>query len=277
MSNQSSSSPKPSRSSGTNNAVVLIAAVAVVAVIAGIVAIGLLVGNSSGTNGAAQRDAPKPPPVTTQAPAGHTITPPQNTPSTPAQTNLPALTCSKPPALPAKPQHFAKPPSKALAENATWEATVTTNCGPIVIDLDGKAAPQTVASFLFLAQQKYFDDVPCHRLVPSGIFVLQCGDPTGTGSGGPGYGFGMENAPPNGDYPPGTVAMARTSDPNSNGSQFFIVYQDSTIQDPTGYSIFGNVVKGLDIVRAIAARGLASDGVAPKQPVSILHVSVKKL
>lgn len=158
--------------------------------------------------------------------------------------------------------------------------TLETNCGPIVMDLDGKAAPQTVASFLFLSEKHFFDNVPCHRLTTAAqqLFVLQCGDPTGTGSGGPGYGYGIENAPPTGAFPAGTVAMARTSDPNSNGSQFFIVYADTTL--PTqggGYSIFGKVVQGLQIVKQIAAKGLAANGTAPAQPVSILSVAVKRL
>jgi peptidyl-prolyl cis-trans isomerase B (cyclophilin B) len=164
-----------------------------------------------------------------------------------------------------------------LAQNATWRVTLKTNCGDIVMDLDGKAAPQTVASFIFLSQQKYFDNTKCHRLTTEGLYVLQCGDPTGTGTGGPGYGYGIENAPPDGEYPTGTVAMARTADPNSNGSQFFIVYKNTTL--PTqggGYSIFGNVVQGIDIVQALAARGLASDGTAPAQPISILNVTVQK-
>ena len=100
------------------------------------------------------------------------------------------------------------------------------------MELDGAKAPQTVASFLGLARSGYWNDSPCHRLVTSGIYVLQCGDPTGTGSGGPGYGFGVENAPKDGQYPAGTLAMARTSDPNSNGGQFFIVYKQTSCRTP---------------------------------------------
>jgi peptidyl-prolyl cis-trans isomerase B (cyclophilin B) len=191
------------------------------------------------------------------------------------------LDCSQAPPAPGKADNYDQPPPKTLADDATWTATITTNCGDIVMKLDGKVAPQTVSSFVFLAQKHYFDASPCHRLTTSGIFVLQCGDPTGTGSGGPGYGFGIENAPPNGAFPRGTVAMARTSDPNSNGSQFFIVYQDTTL--PTeggGYSIFGRVTQGLDIVDGIAKGGSdgsnsAGDG-HPNQPISILSVSVTK-
>jgi peptidyl-prolyl cis-trans isomerase B (cyclophilin B) len=147
------------------------------------------------------------------------------------------------------------------------------------MSLNGKAAPQTVSSFVFLAQKGFFDDSPCHRLTTSGIYVLQCGDPTGSGGGGPGYSFGIENAPANGDYPTGTVAMARASSPNSNGSQFFMVYHDTKL--PTqggGYTIFGTVTSGLKILDQLAAAGVVgggSDG-SPAQPISILNVSVQK-
>jgi peptidyl-prolyl cis-trans isomerase B (cyclophilin B) len=204
--------------------------------------------------------------------------------STPDESTSPVntgLDCSQPPATPAQAQKYDKPPAKSLADGAMWTATIKTNCGDIVMQLNGKDAPQTVSSFVFLAQKHFYDESPCHRLTTSSIFVLQCGDPTGTGSGGPGYGYGIENAPPDGSFPRGTVAMARASAPNSNGSQFFIVYQNTSL--PTqggGYSIFGKVTKGLDIVDGIAKAGTdnangSGDG-HPNQPISILSVSVKK-
>jgi peptidyl-prolyl cis-trans isomerase B (cyclophilin B) len=250
---------------------VLIIAGIVVAIIVGFVAIAQLTGNGSSSSASQTPGTPTAPTTPTITSSPSVSSPPPTTPST-----LPPLHCRPAPPNPQHPQQFASPPDPSLAQNATWEATITTNCGPIVIDLDGKAAPQTVASFIFLSQKKFYDNVPCHRLVTSGIYVLQCGDPTGTGSGGPGYEYKLENAPADGDYPPGTVAMARTSDPNSNGSQFFICYQDTQLPAP-GYSIFGKVVKGLDLVQAIAANGIASNGVAPKQPISMLSISLKKL
>ncbi|MEP7016444.1 MAG: peptidylprolyl isomerase [Actinomycetota bacterium] len=169
-------------------------------------------------------------------------------------------------------------PDKKIAAGKTFIATVTTNCGVITMELDGTLAPQTVASFLGLAESGYWVDSPCHRLTVAkdGIFVLQCGDPTGTGGGNPGYGFGVENAPRDSIFPPGTLAMARTSDPKSNGGQFFIVYQKTVLQDPVGYSIFGKVTSGMDIVDKIAKAGLAPAGgsTAPLQPISILKVAV---
>ncbi len=189
-----------------------------------------------------------------------------------------AAGCEKPPALQATPKSFATVPDKKAAAGKTFLATVTTTCGDLTFELDGAAAPQTVASFNFLAKEGFWAPSPCHRVTSAGIFVLQCGDPTGTGSGGPGYGFGVENAPKDGVYPAGTLAMARTSDPNSNGSQFFITYEKTSL--PTtggGYTIFGKVTGGLDIVKKIASHKAlppnTNDG-TPVAPISILSVKV---
>lgn len=184
--------------------------------------------------------------------------------------------CSPAPAAP-KSVTSMKLPDKATAAGKTFQAVITTNCGDITLDLDGAKAPQTVASFVALAKGGYWADSPCHRLTTSGIYVLQCGDPLGGTGPGPGYTFGIENAPADGAYPKGAIAMARTSDPNSNGGQFFLVYKDTAL--PTeggGYSIFGTVTAGMDIVEKIAAAGVsggAGDG-APAAPISILKVAV---
>ncbi len=153
----------------------------------------------------------------------------------------------------------------------TTALSLTTNCGDIEIALDS-AAPKTATIMSFLARNKYFDATPCHRLTTSGIFVLQCGDPTGSGSGGPGFKFADENLPAatNGTftYPRGTVAMAN-SGANTNGSQFFLVYKDSPL--PPNYSVWGQITKGLDVIDAVAGAGVvdgAGDG-APAQPVTI--------
>ncbi|MDE9367335.1 peptidylprolyl isomerase [Luteipulveratus sp. YIM 133132] len=159
-------------------------------------------------------------------------------------------------------------------------ATIRTNCGDITLELDGAKAPQTVASFVQLAQKAYWKDSPCHRLTTAGLHVLQCGDPTGTGSGGPGYGYGIENAPVDGNYPAGTLAMARGQLPDTNGGQFFFVYDTTVLPtDGGGYSIFGRVTSGMDILARIAKAGVEStsanpyDG-PPAQPISILSVAV---
>jgi peptidyl-prolyl cis-trans isomerase B (cyclophilin B) len=190
----------------------------------------------------------------------------------------PAGECIEPPALPDSPPTFDEVPDASIAEDAVWEATLVTSCGEIVVELFGDKAPQTVSSFIHLAREGYWYDSPCHRLVTSGIFVLQCGDPTGSGSGGPGYGYGVENAPGDYRYPRGTLAMARTQDPNSNGGQFFIVYDDTELPDPVGYSIFGEVVEGMEIVDQVAEAGVGGSlgPEAPVQPISILDVRVEK-
>ncbi|WP_347354940.1 peptidylprolyl isomerase [Intrasporangium sp.] len=189
-----------------------------------------------------------------------------------------AAGCQQPPALQQTPKSFATVPDKKTAAGRTFLATVTTTCGDLTLELDGTKAPQAVASFVFLAKQGYWAPSPCHRVTSAGIFVLQCGDPTGTGSGGPGYGFGVENAPKDGVYPAGTLAMARTSDPKSNGGQFFIAYEKTKL--PTsggGYTIFGRVTGGLDIVKKIASHKALppnpNDG-TPVSPISILSVKV---
>lgn len=157
------------------------------------------------------------------------------------------------------------PPSEPLAAES---ATIATNLGDIVVALDPQAAPCTVNSFLSLAQQGYFDDTLCHRVVPG--FVLQCGDPTATGTGGPGYSFDDELT---GDesYTAGTFAMANAG-PNTNGSQFFIVLEDSQL--PAAYTVFGSVDEaGLTLAREVADQGNGPDGVAPAIEVRITSVS----
>lgn len=141
-------------------------------------------------------------------------------------------------------------PDQAVSEFREWTGEIVIGEEPLAISLDGQAAPQGVANFVSLAQEGFYDSTSCHRLVTEGIFVLQCGDPTGTGQGNPGYAFGpIENAPEDNLYPAGTIAMARPPE-NSDGmgSQFFIVYQDSTIPADSagGYTVLGRVTEPLD-------------------------------
>ena len=161
--------------------------------------------------------------------------------------------------------------------SATYQATIATNRGNIVINLLNSKAPCTVNSFVSLADQKYFNSTPCHRLTTAGIFVLQCGDPTGTGSGGPGYQFYTENLT-GATYPAGEVAMARATDPDTNGSQFFLVYKNSPL--PASYTPFGTIVSGLNIIQNVAKAGSdnsnrSGDG-HPKEKVEIESVTIKK-
>ena len=150
--------------------------------------------------------------------------------------------------------------------------------GLIGAKLDADKTPCTVNSFVSLAKQGFFDKTPCHRLTatPATIFVLQCGDPTGTGTGGPGYTIPDELSG-NETYGPGTLAMAKTQQPNSGGSQFFIVYRNTPL--PPNYTVFGQVdAAGLKAVRKVAKQGTDNafgDGDGhPKVPVTIDSVTV---
>jgi peptidyl-prolyl cis-trans isomerase B (cyclophilin B) len=204
---------------------------------------------------------------------------------TPSASSSPASSIANPcPAPtagpPATPLQLSAAPPASAAQGRTWTGTIATSCGAVEVTLDGAKAPRAVASFITLAQKGFFKDTPCHRLTTSGIFVLQCGDPTGTGTGGPGYTFGpVENAPGDDVYPTGTLAMARQSGNGSSmGSQFFIVYKPSTIPSDSagGYTVFGQVTSGLDVVRRVAAAGSkpTGDG-APNTPISIEQVSLQ--
>lgn len=171
-------------------------------------------------------------------------------------------------------------PPASLSQNRTWTGSLTLDKAPLTISLDGKRAPQAVASFVSLARSGFYDGTPCHRLTTkaAGISVLQCGDPTGTGQGGPGYSFGpLENVPKSGTYPIGTLAMARGQEADSQGSQFFIVYGPTKLPAP-GYTVFGKVTGGLaTLEKNVTSKGVDSptgDG-APKAKVSIESVSVR--
>jgi peptidyl-prolyl cis-trans isomerase B (cyclophilin B) len=142
-------------------------------------------------------------------------------------------------------------PGKHAPNIGTYTATIVTNRGSIVLKLDAAKAPCTVNSFVYLASKKYFDATPCHRLTTAGIFVLQCGDPTGTGGGGPGYQFADENLA-GAVYRAGTVAMANAG-PGTNGSQFFLVYKNTTLAP--NYTPFGMITSGLDVLAKVAAAG----------------------
>jgi peptidyl-prolyl cis-trans isomerase B (cyclophilin B) len=184
--------------------------------------------------------------------------------------------CSPPPALQKVHQTFSHAPALTISRT-TYTARVVTNCGTIIISLDGKHAPQTVNSFAFLSRKGYFNDTPCHRLTTSGIFVLQCGDPTGSGTGGPGYTIPDENLK-GATYPAGTVAMANTGQPHTGGSQFFFVYANTAL--PPHYTPFGRVTAGLDVLTRIAKAGTDNangpgDG-HPKQQVVIESFGVTK-
>ncbi|MGC0363911.1 peptidyl-prolyl cis-trans isomerase B (cyclophilin B) [Rhodococcus sp. 27YEA15] len=181
------------------------------------------------------------------------------------------------------------PSTTGVSTEGTVTVSLSTTAGPIGMQLNRAQAPCTVNSVVSLAEQNYFDDSPCHRLVTSpGLQILQCGDPSGQGTGGPGYGFDneyptttyAENDP---DlslpvvYPRGTLAMANSGRPGSNGSQFFLVYEDSVL--PPSYTVFGTIDDaGLSTVEKIAAGGddgsMPAGGGAPATPITIETATV---
>jgi peptidyl-prolyl cis-trans isomerase B (cyclophilin B) len=196
--------------------------------------------------------------------------------ASPAAVAEPARTCSYPASGTPAARSVGKPPVKPDYQ-ASYAATIRTNRGNVVIHLLNSKATCTVNSFVYLAARKYFNSTKCHRLTTtSPLFVLQCGDPAGTGSGGPGYKFSDENLA-GAKYTAGTVAMAN-SGPNTNGSQFFLVYRNSKLAP--SYTPFGRVVKGLGIIQNVARAGSDNanghgDG-HPKEKVVIESITIKK-
>jgi peptidyl-prolyl cis-trans isomerase B (cyclophilin B) len=173
------------------------------------------------------------------------------------------------------------PSTTTPAKSGKVDVLLQTSRGPMTFQLDRAAAPCTVESFASLAEQGYYNSTSCHRLTTSGIYVLQCGDPLGNGSGGPGYTI-PDEATGKETYPAGTIAMARTQSAHSGGSQFFIVYKDSpTLQRQLGklqYTVFGKVTSGLKVVQTVAAAGsdnsYGTDDGKPKLPIKFNSVNV---
>ncbi|MFI8835611.1 peptidylprolyl isomerase [Streptomyces afghaniensis] len=198
--------------------------------------------------------------------------------------------CEKPAAGKVKPETWKKEPAMTIDESAKYTMKLDTTCGEIDIALKASAAPHTVNSFNFLAGKGYFDHSKCHRLTNQGIYVLQCGDPQGTGMGGPGYTIPDENLKDKslkgGVYPAGTVAMANQYNAqtkqgrNSGGSQFFLVYQDSQLSPD--YTPFGTVSEaGMKVLKKIAAAGAQAPdpqtgNTAPNATVVINKATVAK-
>jgi peptidyl-prolyl cis-trans isomerase B (cyclophilin B) len=194
--------------------------------------------------------------------------------------------CAKPAAGTVGKKQWKKEPAVTIDTKATYQFTLKTTCGTIPITMDAAKAPHTVNSFDFLAGQGYFDHSKCHRLVTAGIYVLQCGDPTGTGSGGPGYTIPDENLKSLGKpvksgtykgtvtYKRGTVAMANTGKAHTGGSQFFLVYKDSPLGP--NYTPFGTVTKaGMKVLDKIAKAGTSGEqGDGPPNATVVINKAV---
>ncbi|CAN2180643.1 PpiB Peptidyl-prolyl cis-trans isomerase (rotamase) - cyclophilin family [Candidatus Nanopelagicaceae bacterium] len=186
---------------------------------------------------------------------------------------VPAIKCKATKAVGHTPPSVA--PAEKLPKRFARTFTFDTNCGTIVVTTVGAKAPITITQLATLARGGFFNNTLCHRLTTQGLYVLQCGDPTATGGGGPNFTYRDENLPVEGlnNYPAGTVAMAN-SGPGTNGSQFFLVFADTTLG--ANYTIWGTITQGLDIVKAIAKAGVKGGGAdgAPNQPISINRVTV---
>lgn len=172
-----------------------------------------------------------------------------------------------------EPLQWSSAPAMQLEAGADYWARLTTSKGEMVVDLDETGAPLTVNNFVFLAEQGYYTNVPFHRIISG--FMVQTGDPTGRGSGGPGYRFADEVVTK--DYLRGTLAMANAG-PNTNGSQFFICHVDLTGRLPKNYTIFGQLTEGFDVLDAIASvqvRPSASGEMSsPVEPVTLVSVEI---
>jgi cyclophilin family peptidyl-prolyl cis-trans isomerase len=172
-----------------------------------------------------------------------------------------------------KPQFFGPPKLKIDVEKR-YRVTLETSCGDIVIDMDPSTAPQTVNSFVFLAKRDYFDGQFFHRIAAS-IDVIQSGDPTGTGTGGPGYTI-PDELQGGETYGPGVVAMANTGAPDSGGSQFFVIVGPNghALDDQASYTVFGEVVRGLDVAERIFGFAPESGDGQPTEAVYVDDVTV---
>ncbi len=168
------------------------------------------------------------------------------------------------------------PSTSDIPRSGQQKVTITTNQGVVEFTMDTAKAPCAAHSFTFLAGKKFYDNTPCHRLLVTGAYMLQCGDPSGTGTGGPGYQYASENLPTGQTppYPAGTVAIANAASPDTNGSQFFLVYKDSSFDGPN-YPVLGQITRGLDVLLKIAAGGTSGPQQdTPNTKVQIASVTV---
>jgi peptidyl-prolyl cis-trans isomerase B (cyclophilin B) len=227
-------------------------------VIAVVIAFGIWFFNHDSNNPVVAASGTSVAPSTTEPPPGTTAAP----------TPCPNADGSSP-----KTQTFGAAPATCIDPTKIYTATVETNKGVFTVALDATKAPTTVNNFVALARYHYFDDTPCHRIISG--FVVQCGDPTGKGTGGPGYEIADE-LPAAGEYKIGSLAMAN-SGPNTNGSQFVIITGDQGAALPASYSLFGQVSDGFDTtVKAMeaAANPDSPNGVPPKEPITITKVTI---
>ena len=169
-------------------------------------------------------------------------------------------------------EQYSNPPDLVIEPGKQYTAIFKTERGDIRVNLFADKAPKTVNNFVFLAREGFYDNPTFHRVIPD--FMVQGGDPTGTGRGGPGYKFGDETKNNPLKHERGVISMANAG-PNTNGSQFFICHQDLTGRLPKNYTLFGHVTKGLDVVDAIAA-GRTGAGDRPAEPVAMTGIRIEE-
>ncbi|WP_127585580.1 peptidylprolyl isomerase [Paenibacillus koleovorans] len=190
-----------------------------------------------------------------------------------------AITPTPSPSAAATPKKWSAPPAMTIDTKKTYEATFDTNKGSFKVQLFADTAPQTVNNFIFLSKEGFYNNVTFHRIMKT--FMIQTGDPLGTGSGGPGYNIPDELKSPH-KYDPGIVAMANTGQPNSGGSQFFICTgaDCAGLNSMPNYTIFGKVSEGMDIVQKIAGTAVKASSrgemSVPTETVKINSISVKE-
>ncbi len=250
---------------------VIAAVVAVLAVLAGISAIAALRhhDDKGGVQAAADPGAAATSSLAPAASGAPAVTPSATTPAPPAGCAFTKSgTASRPVSVPT-----LAPDAKV----ADYTATIALTGGTISFKVDGAHAPCAATSFAHLAKAKFFDKTPCHRLTTGGLSVLQCGDPTGSGSGGPGYSYAEENLPKadaagTANYAAGVVALANAGK-GTSGSQIFLVYKDSPL--PPSYTVLGTITSGLDVLKGIGAKGVKGGGGdgAPAETVTISSVT----
>lgn len=253
------------------------AVVAVLLLVGAVVAITLTKNTNKGTPAGAQPTATDsasgdPTAVATDDPTAVAT----DASSPPAPASPAGVACGATAPKAAAPQTFKAEPPLTIDPKAAYVATIKTSCGTITLDMDAAKAPHTVNSWAFLADKKFWDGTFCHRMTSGDLNVLQCGDPEGTGGGGPGYTIAEENLT-GATYGKGVVAMAKTQAAHSTGSQFFINYADSAL--PPQYTVVGKVTADsmavLDKIKAVGITGGAPDG-APAQKIFLDSVTVAK-
>ncbi len=219
------------------------------------------------------------PSATTVTPAADvTTTQPEGSDTTAVPAEFVYGTTECPPAEGAseQTQQFSDSFALCIDPTKTYTATVSTNFGDYTAVLDAAKAPGTVNNFVSLARSKYFDGTNCHRAIPD--FMVQCGDPTATGTGGPGYQFADE-LPAAGEYKIGSLAMAN-SGPNTNGSQFFVITGDQGVSLPPSYTLFGQVTDGLDTtvfdMNMAGNDDPSANGVPPKGEIKIISITISE-